>query len=69
MIARGPTARSFKSFLKELQRSSESDALQRSASDATAERVRDGADEIFTIRLSAARVNMERCKRASSAIT
>jgi hypothetical protein len=46
-----------------------SDALQRSASDATAERVRDGTDEIFNIRVSAARVNMKRCRRASSAIT
>ena len=37
--------------------------LQRSASDATAERVRDGdgTDEIFNIRLPAARVNMEKC--------
>ena len=33
--------------------------MQRSASDATAERVRDGTDEIFTIRLLAALVNME----------
>jgi len=55
-------------FLKELQRSSESDPLQRSASYATAEKVRDGTDEIFTIRRSAARVNMENCERASSAI-
>jgi hypothetical protein len=46
-------------FLKKLQRSSESDALQRSASYTTAERVRVGTDEIFTIRLSAAWVNME----------
>ena len=33
--------------------------MQHSASDATAERVRDGTDQIFTIRLSAALVNME----------
>ena len=33
--------------------------LQHSASDPTAERVRDGTDEIFTIRLPAPRVNTE----------
>jgi hypothetical protein len=33
--------------------------LQRSAPDPTAETVRDGTDEILTIRLPAARVNME----------
>ena len=33
--------------------------MQRSASDATAERVPDGTDEIFTIRLLAALVNTE----------
>ena len=33
--------------------------LQRSASDPTAERVRNGTDEIFTIRLHAVWVNME----------
>jgi hypothetical protein len=34
-------------------------AAQRSASHATAERVRDGTDESFTIRLAIARVNTE----------
>ena len=33
--------------------------MQRSASDATAERVRDGTNEILTIRLPAAQVNTE----------
>ena len=33
--------------------------MQHSASDATAERVRDGTDEIFTIRLPAVQVNTE----------
>ena len=37
--------------------------MQRSASDTTAERVRDGTDEIFTIRLLAALVNMENATR------